>query len=124
MSRRWLVTGSRDGRQDVERELDRMARLDGMPTELVCGEARGVDQQAQRWGLANGVPVKVFVAEWRKHGRKAGPLRNQRMVDYCEGWLALCLAFPGPKSVGTHDCYERAVLNGLQGEMYPAPEET
>lgn len=33
------------------------------------------------------------MAEWDRLGRKAGPIRNQRMLD--EGKPALVIAFPG-----------------------------
>jgi len=47
--------------------------------------------------------------EWDKIGKKAGPLRNQRMLD--EGKPDLVVAFSG--SGGTKDMVRRAVKAGV-----------
>jgi hypothetical protein len=56
----------------------------GLPTEVVSGCARGVDTIGAEWAIKNGVPVKKFQANWEKHGRAAGPIRNQEMANYSE----------------------------------------
>ena len=50
-----------------------------------------------------------YVADWATHGKKAGPLRNQRMID--EGHPDLVIAFPGGK--GTDDMTRRALAAGV-----------
>ena len=52
----------------------------------------------------------VAEADWAKHGRKAGPIRNQRMID--EGRPDLVVAFPG--GTGTADMVERARVAGIR----------
>jgi len=47
--------------------------------------------------------------EWDELGKKAGPLRNQRMLD--EGKPDLVVAFPG--GGGTKDMVRRAVSAGV-----------
>ena len=47
-------------------------------TEVVCGEARGVDSVGRRWGEENGVTVKSFPADWKSYGRAAGPIRTSK----------------------------------------------
>jgi len=85
---------------------------------LLHGGADGADRMAGRWAINAGVPVEVFQADWATHGRAAGPLRNQRMLD--EGKPDLVIAFPGGK--GTADMVRRAkaagvaVLNVTTGE--------
>ena len=49
--------------------------------------------------------VYVPQGEWDELGKKAGPLRNQRMLD--EGKPNLVVAFPG--GGGTKDMVRRAV---------------
>lgn len=58
-------------------------------TEVVCGCAEGVDTLGARWGRANGIPVKMFPADWKKHGKAAGPIRNIRMANYADALIAV-----------------------------------
>lgn len=59
-------------------------------------------------------------ADWEKHGRKAGPLRNQRMVDL---GADVCLAFPYGESRGTRDCARRAEMAGIPVEWIYVDDE-
>ena len=74
-------------------------------TEVVCGEARGVDTLGKRWALNKGVPVTSYPADWGKYGKGAGPIRNQQMADYADALIAIW--FPS-KSKGTKDMIKRA----------------
>jgi len=74
-------------------------------TVLMHGNARGTDRIAA-W--RRGVPREPYGlphGEWDELGKKAGPLRNQRMLD--EGKPDLVVAFPG--GGGTKDLVSRAV---------------
>lgn len=53
-------------------------------TEVVCGMAAGVDTLGSRWAIANNVPVKEMPANWSKHGKAAGPIRNREMAKYAD----------------------------------------
>jgi hypothetical protein len=53
-------------------------------TCLVSGGARGVDSLGERWAQENGVRIKRFPADWNKHGKAAGPIRNAEMADYIQ----------------------------------------
>ena len=66
-----------------------------LPKNLVIihGGAKGADTLAGYWAVNNGVPVEEYKAEWDKYGKKAGYLRNQKMLD--EGKPDLVVAFPG-----------------------------
>jgi len=66
-------------------------------SELVCGMASGADQIGFCWAGVNGIPVKEFPANWDKHGRAAGPIRNKEMAEYAD---ALILIWDG-KSRGS-----------------------
>ena len=104
-----LVCGGRDY-QDRDRA---MAVLDALPrTDLtiICGGANGADKLAADWALWRGVGLEWFPAEWRKHGKAAGPIRNQKMID--EGKPDLCIAFPGGR--GTADMVRRAQAAGVE----------
>lgn len=68
--------------------------LDGInPTSVIHGGAKGADTMASLWARERGVPQKEYIADWKAHGRKAGPLRNERMLR--EGMPDVIVAFPG-----------------------------
>lgn len=99
---RILVCGSRDwpsGNQIIGRFLDGFKDLN--PT-IIQGEARGADIQARQWAETNDMECISFPANWKIEGKRAGYIRNQRMLD--EGKPDLVLAFvskPLPESRGT-----------------------
>lgn len=53
--------------------------------------------------------------DWTRIGKRAGPQRNQRMVD--EG-AEVCLAFPLPSSKGTVDCMHKAEDAGIEIKVW------
>lgn len=77
-------------------------------TAVIHGCAQGVDAKADIWASLNGIPRDRFPADWLKHGKRAGPLRNQAMVDSKPD---LVVAFPGGR--GTADCVQRAKMAGI-----------
>lgn len=59
---------------------------------IIEGDARGADKMAGQWAKERGHRLEVFPAEWGKFGNRAGPIRNQQMLN--EG-PDLVIAFPG-----------------------------
>jgi len=57
--------------------------------EVVSGGAKGVDELGERWAADTGLDCKVFPANWDKHGRSAGILRNIEMADYADALIAI-----------------------------------
>ena len=57
--------------------------------EVVSGTARGVDQLGERWAKENGIPVAKFPADWDKHKKAAGYVRNTDMGEYADGLIAV-----------------------------------
>jgi predicted Rossmann-fold nucleotide-binding protein len=79
-------------------------------TLLVEGGARGADQLARAWAIKNGVPHKTEEADWRTHGRAAGPIRNGLMLaKYKPDGV---VAFPGGS--GTADMMAQARAAGVK----------
>lgn len=74
------------------------------PITIIHGGASGADSLADQWAVVNWVRFLEFPADWQKHGRAAGPIRNQQMLD--EGKPDLVIAFPGGS--GTADMVRRA----------------
>lgn len=99
---RILVTGSRDWEdQDaVYKALADVVRT--LPAErevtIVHGACpTGADHMAHEWARGYGARIEAHPANWVKHGRKAGPIRNALMV--AEG-ADICLAFVRNQSRG------------------------
>ncbi|WP_068458962.1 DUF2493 domain-containing protein [Hyphomicrobium sulfonivorans] len=107
---RVLVCGGRDfsDAAAVSRELDALA-LSG-PLTLIEGGAFGADRLARLWALRKGLEVVTFPANWKLHGKAAGPLRNQEMLD--AGRPDLVVAFVGGR--GTADMVRRARAAGVK----------
>lgn len=117
---RWFGKNrSEDGRYILsginQREVDWLwCTLDTMHrayvfTALIHGAAPGADTLAEKWALEMEVPVFGFPADWKKHKRAAGPIRNKRMID--EGKPHMVIAFPG--SDGTENMMRQARLAGI-----------
>lgn len=78
-------------------------------TEVVSGGARGVDSLGEKWASHNHIPVKRFIADWNRHGRSAGPIRNRQMADYADALIAI---WDG-ESRGTKNMIGQAAAKGL-----------
>lgn len=111
MSYRILVTGSRSWSdvESVRAALVRAARGRADVT-VVDGAARGLDSIAHGVAAEMGWGTERYPADWDRNGGAAGPMRNAEMVAL---GADICVAFPGPKSVGTWDCVRRAVAAGI-----------
>ena len=105
--KRVLVCGSRTFYQVqmLERILDGVVPR-GTVT-IVHGAANGADSLAAGWAKIRGHHVEAHPADWDRHGRSAGPIRNQEMLD---SGVDLVVAFyDGGKTAGTMDMVNRAV---------------
>jgi hypothetical protein len=107
---RVLVCGGRDFGDTglLRRTLDGVNRDPGIAM-VIHGAARGADTLAGVWAVANRVPEIRCPADWLRHGRSAGILRNQQMLD--EHNPNLVIAFPGGR--GTADMAARAEEQGI-----------
>jgi predicted Rossmann-fold nucleotide-binding protein len=83
---------------------------------IIEGGALGADRLARKWASRCAVPIVTYQADWQTHGKAAGPIRNQRMLD--EGKPDLVVAFPGGR--GTADMVRRAKAAGVRVIEVPA----
>jgi hypothetical protein len=79
-------------------------------TKVICGMARGADMLGHTWAMDNRVPVSEFPADWNKHGRRAGYLRNLEMAENAD---AVILIWDG-RSLGSAMMKKIALDKGLQ----------
>ena len=107
---RLLVCGSRTF-EDVKVVcdfLDGLNQRGSRVTTLIHGAARGADNHAAAWAAEMNdyedgeIEILAFPADWDRHGKRAGYVRNQQMLD--EGKPNLVVAFvdkPLAESRGT-----------------------
>ena len=84
------------------------------PSTVIHGDARGADRMAGRAAALFGHEVIAFPAQWDKHGKAAGYIRNQQMLD--EGKPDLVVYFHDnlAESKGTGDMVSRARKAGIK----------
>jgi hypothetical protein len=76
---------------------------------LIHGDSSNADRLAGEWAEDKGIEVLARPVDWKKHGRAAGPIRNQVML--ADG-PQLVVAFPGSK--GTAEMVRKARNAGLE----------
>lgn len=106
---RILICGGREY-DDLELLYDTLEKYKFRTKLVISGHARGADYMGEMWADENGIDVQVFPAKWQLHGKSAGPIRNQQMLD--EGKPDLVIAFPGGN--GTQDMIKRARQAGVE----------
>lgn len=90
--------------------VDRAMRECGItPTCVVSGGCRGIDASGEVWAGKHGVPVFRYPADWQRHGRAAGPIRNADMANNAD---ALVCVWDG-KSRGTKNMIDTAIRKRL-----------
>jgi hypothetical protein len=114
-----LVCGSRDW-TDEETIAARLADLAGEQWTVMHGAARGADTIAAYVAVLYGFDVKAYPADWERHGRAAGVLRNLQMLEEEPG---LVLAFQLDGSRGTQHTIDEARKRGIPVEVIHATRE-
>jgi len=77
---------------------------------IIQGGAKGADFLAKVYAKWVGWSCEEYPANWKKHGKAAGGIRNQQMLD--EGKPDVVVAFPG--GIGTADMIRRAKKAGVE----------
>lgn len=107
----WLICGGRDfqDRDMFNSAMSQLTERFGIPQKIVTGGARGADYLGAEWADRHALQTHTELAQWNIHGKKAGPIRNQKMLD--EQRPHKVIAFPGGR--GTADMISRA--KGVSG---------
>lgn len=120
---RILITGSRSWNDPgtIESAISLYMVVHGnIPYTVIHGGANGADMMADYaaevlraagWDVA----VEEHLADWDAHGRAAGVLRNQAMVDM---GADIVLAFIRNASPGATHCLKSARDAGLDTQVY------
>lgn len=113
-----IIAGSRDIEDyDLVRSLvmksgfwDKYKRT----IEVVCGMARGVDLVGLEFAKKNKLKWHERPADWNRHGKAAGHIRNSEMAKESDALLAV---WDG-KSLGTKGMIQVARQLGLEVKAY------
>ena len=107
---RTIISGSRSI-TDYNLLCQVMEEISWMPTVIISGHCpEGVDVLGERWGKEFGIPVKLYPADWKRYGKKAGMLRNIEMAQIAQA----CVCLWDGMSPGTLNMIETAQGYGLK----------
>lgn len=111
-----VVCGSRDFANPFVMALAIDARIAALPagTTVIHGDARGADRIAAEAAARHGHTVRAMLADWDRHGRRAGIVRNLAMLDLRPD---LVVAFWDGSSRGTAHTISVARQRGLPLEV-------
>jgi cysteine synthase len=88
--------------------------LRGLSTDevqIVSGGAKGADKLGEQYAKEHGFDCVKFPANWDKHGKAAGPIRNKQMAEYSDCLIAF---WNGSTSGGTSNMIKTANKLGLE----------
>jgi hypothetical protein len=109
-----LICGSREY-QHLERVRKYIRNLN-KDIQIVVGDAVGVDQTAAKEALKfTDSWVKVFPADWKRYGRRAGMVRNLEMLDQRP---KLVIAFWDGESPGTRFMINTALKRNINLRVF------
>ena len=86
-----IISGGRDYRLRVLDYKKLQNKFFHLIEEVVVGDATGVDHDIRAWAVFYEFHIRVFKADWKKHGKSAGPRRNADMAKYGDA----VVLFPG-----------------------------
>lgn len=78
--------------------------------EFVSGGAKGADSLGEKYAKANNFKLRIFPANWDKHGKAAGPIRNRDMAEYAD----MLIVFWDGRSRGTRSMIREAKHRDLE----------
>lgn len=96
-----IVTGGRDF-SDKEKVFSALTEIN--PDTVIQGGANGADSLARDFAKSNNKKLITFHADWKAHGKSAGPIRNGEMLK--ANPEAIVVAFKG--GAGTENCVLQA----------------
>ena len=101
-----VVAGGREfnNYQLLEEKLDHLLQNKLPHVQIVSGHATGADTLGEAYAKQRGLSVVTFPADWKTHGKAAGPIRNRQMAHYADA----VVVFWDGKSRGTQNMREEA----------------
>lgn len=103
---------------DYELLLNAIKLSDIEITEVVSGNAKGVDSLGERYAKENNIPLKVFPSDWKTYKKAAGPIRNLEMAQYAQEKDGILLAIWDKKTKGTKNMLNHARKLNLDIKLF------
>lgn len=112
---RALFCGDREW-SDYEMVRSKLAYLrEAFPKVEIChGDCRGADRIAGTAAQSLSIPVTAYPADWKRHGKGAGPIRNRLMLRYFAPEIVYAFHDNLDASKGTADMVKIARAAGIQ----------
>lgn len=118
-----IIAGTRNASfSQVMEGLSKAQELDSRfnsISQVICGGAQGADSHGATWADELAIPVRYFRADWKTHGKAAGPIRNREMAQNAEALIAI---WDGT-SKGTHNMIKESKRAGLLIFVYRTDTE-
>jgi hypothetical protein len=88
---RVIIAGSRGitSIEHINQAMEAAAGAGILPSVVISGTARGVDQLGEQWAAAHKCPVERYPADWTNLGKSAGYRRNVMMADVADALVAI-----------------------------------
>lgn len=80
---------------------------------IVHGACRGADLMAEKVARSLNFETKAYPADWDKHGRAAGPIRNSQMLENEKIDYVLAFHSNIEESKGTKDMLNKVVKKNI-----------
>ncbi len=115
MKHKIIIAGGRDFDdykmlvEDVDTVLAELCSP-GDKFKIVSGGAKGADSLGEKYAQKRNCELKIFPADWEKHGKAAGYKRNKKMAKYAD----VCICFWDRKSKGTKHMIDLAKKYNLE----------
>jgi hypothetical protein len=86
-------------------------------TVIIEGDCRGADKISGYLARKHGLEVIPVPAKWNTYGKKAGPIRNQEMLNKYKPELVVAFHNDIKHSKGTKAMITQAIKAGIQVEI-------
>ena len=85
---RVIIAGGRDF-TDYQLLLDAIQEAQFNIETVVSGGAKGADYLGEFYASEMNLKLNVYNADWERHGRAAGPIRNRKMAENADALIAM-----------------------------------
>lgn len=80
-----IITGSKTVQSyDIVRAAIDSSGFSHLITTVFTSQETGPPIMGYRWAMERKIPVRVFTADWKSHGKPAGIIRDQEMAAFCD----------------------------------------
>ena len=115
---RYIIAGPRTWTNDkfVDHILDQYVAFGDTVITGKC--PTGVDKMAEDYAERRFAKLETYPADWDKHGKAAGPIRNRDMAEDCRYSGGILIAIWDGKSRGTKNMIDNALKVRLETHVY------